>query len=780
MSAPLQLNATANGNGSSLALFGQGTATLTVNCAGCSGGTTVNFEGSQDGQNWAALLATESGTTTTGTSTITAGVTVWQVNVAGYAYLRARISSYSAGTITVSASAVLSSRGLGGSGGGSVSPGNPTATAGPTPNNGAASTFMRSDASPPVQLATNAQFGIVEVGTGLGVTTGTVSLDVTHANSWSGIQTFGSGMLSLSGSSSGSALLEPPATASGTYTLPTMPGSTACLDVSTSGAFGTAATDCPIGTLTATVKTTNYTVLTTDQANYLGAGGASSITFKLPNPGAAPGASYPLYDSTLHGYSVTTIAGTALLAGNFSGGSATTQVIGTGGTVVCVDATTFYQCQYSPVSGTGSPTGSTGTPQYNAGGTFGAVSCNVVLAAPTGNSTTDTTNLQNAVNTAVQCGNTHTAGTIIVQCATANNYQITTVTWTGPGPTFKAACPAQANNESAPYVGSAFVHASSTGCMLCDNNTGLTQVGPQFFGISLVGNGPGTGTDTCLYIQATMHVIFADGAVKQCGGVGIDLDDGGVDDSEADIRNNEMYENGTAIECTGSATGCNNVFQNNNIVISTGQIGIAINPAANSNIPGQGVRISRNHFNCGATNNQIGVLDLGYGVDVADNFFELCSPAVYIPTTQTGNMGRGLMLHGNTLTGTFTAISVTCTSTNSSASLTSCGSTTGLVDGMIAYGGNAQTPYPYGSAAPGAFNNPLTMNGNNSVSSFVTNSSITLTHPVNSSGGGTQAFTFCAAQYSFPLALTSAAPEVSYGNHFTGNCGGANALQDGG
>jgi hypothetical protein len=64
--------------------------------------------------------------------------------------------------------------------GSSVTAANPSATAGPTANNGSATTFMRSDASPAVQKGTNAQFGIVE-GDGstitcvLGVCTATTS-----------------------------------------------------------------------------------------------------------------------------------------------------------------------------------------------------------------------------------------------------------------------------------------------------------------------------------------------------------------------------------------------------------------------------------------------------------------------------------------------------------------------------------------------------------------------------------------------------------------------------
>lgn len=48
-------------------------------------------------------------------------------------------------------------------GGGGLSPANPTATAGPTAVNGSANTYMRSDAAPAIQKASDTQFGIVEV-----------------------------------------------------------------------------------------------------------------------------------------------------------------------------------------------------------------------------------------------------------------------------------------------------------------------------------------------------------------------------------------------------------------------------------------------------------------------------------------------------------------------------------------------------------------------------------------------------------------------------------------
>ena len=97
----MQSAAVANGNGTVFGLNGYSSAVLTVNCATCSGGTTVNFEGSEDASNWSALQALQLGTSTLAGSTTTAGVTVWQVSTAGLQQIRARVSSYSAGTITV-------------------------------------------------------------------------------------------------------------------------------------------------------------------------------------------------------------------------------------------------------------------------------------------------------------------------------------------------------------------------------------------------------------------------------------------------------------------------------------------------------------------------------------------------------------------------------------------------------------------------------------------------------------------------------------------------------
>lgn len=108
-SGTLQSGATANGNGTALLVSGLSVATLTTNCSvACSGGTTVNFEGSEDSTtgsngNFVALNASQLGTATISTGVTNQGTTatVWSLSVAGLQYVRARISAYSAGTITV-------------------------------------------------------------------------------------------------------------------------------------------------------------------------------------------------------------------------------------------------------------------------------------------------------------------------------------------------------------------------------------------------------------------------------------------------------------------------------------------------------------------------------------------------------------------------------------------------------------------------------------------------------------------------------------------------------
>jgi len=102
----MQSAAVANGNGTLLTTTGLSTAILTVNCSACSGGTTVNFEATQDTTNFTSINAIQEGTTTpVATSTAASGITVWNINTAGFTSVRARISGYSAGTVTVTGQA---------------------------------------------------------------------------------------------------------------------------------------------------------------------------------------------------------------------------------------------------------------------------------------------------------------------------------------------------------------------------------------------------------------------------------------------------------------------------------------------------------------------------------------------------------------------------------------------------------------------------------------------------------------------------------------------------
>ena len=54
--ATMQNAATANGNGTVLNTRAMSFAVMTVNCATCSGGTLIIFEGTEDGTNYTSLF----------------------------------------------------------------------------------------------------------------------------------------------------------------------------------------------------------------------------------------------------------------------------------------------------------------------------------------------------------------------------------------------------------------------------------------------------------------------------------------------------------------------------------------------------------------------------------------------------------------------------------------------------------------------------------------------------------------------------------------------------
>jgi hypothetical protein len=96
----LQSAATATGNGVALSTDGMSTAVATV--TGTFVGT-ITFEGTEDNSRWDSLNVSQAGTNTIGSTATAAGS--YTINVAGYTQMRARISAYTSGSITVTAHA---------------------------------------------------------------------------------------------------------------------------------------------------------------------------------------------------------------------------------------------------------------------------------------------------------------------------------------------------------------------------------------------------------------------------------------------------------------------------------------------------------------------------------------------------------------------------------------------------------------------------------------------------------------------------------------------------
>ena len=103
----LQNAAAANGNGTALALLGNASVIFTVNMSGFTG--TVNFEVTEDNTNWDPLQTQQEGNnliTTYVTGSTTTAIHLYEGSTAGLQSVRARISGYSAGTVTVTAHAI--------------------------------------------------------------------------------------------------------------------------------------------------------------------------------------------------------------------------------------------------------------------------------------------------------------------------------------------------------------------------------------------------------------------------------------------------------------------------------------------------------------------------------------------------------------------------------------------------------------------------------------------------------------------------------------------------
>lgn len=103
----LQSAAAATGNGTAITTTDVNNgaySALTMQVSGTFVGT-VTFEGTVDATNWVALLCTSVTAGTTATTATAPGVV--RVDCSGLAQVRARVSAYTSGAITVTATAIV-------------------------------------------------------------------------------------------------------------------------------------------------------------------------------------------------------------------------------------------------------------------------------------------------------------------------------------------------------------------------------------------------------------------------------------------------------------------------------------------------------------------------------------------------------------------------------------------------------------------------------------------------------------------------------------------------
>jgi len=95
----MQAGATATGNGTAVVVTNEGDGAYTVLAVQVTGinGDTITFEGTVDGTNYVSLLAQNVATAATATTATANGI--YRISVQGLAQVRARVSTYSAGTI---------------------------------------------------------------------------------------------------------------------------------------------------------------------------------------------------------------------------------------------------------------------------------------------------------------------------------------------------------------------------------------------------------------------------------------------------------------------------------------------------------------------------------------------------------------------------------------------------------------------------------------------------------------------------------------------------------
>lgn len=101
INAIMQNAATAGGNGTPMDCTAAARGAMTVLTMQVQGITTatITFEATIDGTNWVAILATNLNNDTTATTATADGI--YRITVLGLISVRARISAYTSGTITV-------------------------------------------------------------------------------------------------------------------------------------------------------------------------------------------------------------------------------------------------------------------------------------------------------------------------------------------------------------------------------------------------------------------------------------------------------------------------------------------------------------------------------------------------------------------------------------------------------------------------------------------------------------------------------------------------------
>lgn len=307
---------------------------------------------------------------------------------------------------------------------------------------------------------------------------------------------------------------------------------------------------------------------------------------------------------------------------------------------------------------------------------------------------------------------------------------------------------------------------------------GVDFLGPSIFDIGFVGVAGTAG----LHANNFMHGLVSHSSFRDHGW-GIYME-GANDDSDWVIGDKTMFRNnGVSFDCQISTNGgCNNGIIGNYFVTNAQtQMSIRVQ-SGNAQI-----RIIGNKFDANTAEWAPAITTQANQTLVMGNDFENPSPAVIIPPSPipASLNGRGLRIIGNQFNmggGTITVGTLSCTTTNSSTSVTTCsggtlGTTASLLVGMNVSGtcvngltgGAGVGPFVYGTGGAGTATNPNTMTGINSIAAITSSSAITLSQNTGSAscGAGT-VLTFAYPPYQWPSGSNMPYAVTVTGNSYIG------------